>query len=98
MSFPCALVGVFLMTSRTLRAALCPGIPLTAPPRSALDPQRNTFSHSVSTPHLPTCSFLVANGHVGASWKMFPLYMPNEFSISTGLLLSMHGLPSPATA
>ena len=32
-------------------------MPLTAPPRWALEPQRNTFSNSVSTPQVPTCSF-----------------------------------------
>ena len=38
----------------------------------ALEPQKKTFSHSVSTPHVPTCSFFVANGQVSASWKMLP--------------------------
>jgi len=33
-----------LIVSSTFIAALWPGIPLTAPPRKALDPQRNTFS------------------------------------------------------
>ncbi len=56
----------------TFIAALWPGIPLTAPPRSALEPQRKTFSHSVSTPQVPTCSFFVANGQVGESWKILP--------------------------
>ena len=43
------------IASRTLRAALCPGMPLTAPPRCALDPQKKTFSYSVSTPQVPLC-------------------------------------------
>ena len=47
-------------------AALWPGIPLTAPPRNALDPQKNTFSYSVSTPQVPACSLRSAKGHVGA--------------------------------
>jgi hypothetical protein len=53
--------------SNTFMAALCPGIPLTAPPRSALEPHTKTFGHSVSTPHVPACSFLVAKGQLGAS-------------------------------
>src|SRR3712207_5996077 len=48
----------FPTTSRTFIAALCPGIPLTAPPRCAADPHRKTFSWVVSTPHVPTCSWL----------------------------------------
>src|SRR3954471_4406735 len=48
----------------TFIAALWPGMPLTAPPRWALDPQRKTFSNSVSTPHVPACSSRSANGNV----------------------------------
>ena len=40
---------------------------IAAPPRKALDPQKKTFSYSVSTPQRPTSCFVVANGHVGAS-------------------------------
>src|SRR6266436_1866247 len=58
--------GLTFNSCSTFIAALWPGIPLTAPPRNALDPQRNTFSYSVSTPHVPTCSLRSAKGHVGA--------------------------------
>src|SRR5213075_833053 len=66
------VTGLRPQVSSTFIAALCPGIPLTAPPRWALDPQRNTFSYSVSTPHAPACLFVSAKGNVGASWKMLP--------------------------
>ena len=35
---------------------------LTAPPRIALEPQKKTFSNSVSTPHVPACSRVSAKG------------------------------------
>ena len=54
-------------------AALCPGIPLTAPPRRALEPQKKTPGYSVSTPQVPISSEFSANGNVSALWKMFPL-------------------------
>ncbi len=56
-----------LIVSKTFMAALCPGMPLTAPPRCALEPQMKTFSHSVSTPHVPACASSAANGQEGAS-------------------------------
>jgi len=39
-----ALVTIFQSAFKIFIAALCPGIPLTAPPRIALDPQKKTFS------------------------------------------------------
>ncbi len=38
------------LVSRTAMAALCPGMPLTPPPRIAPAPQRKTFGTSVATP------------------------------------------------
>src|SRR5687768_6084762 len=88
----------FPETSSTFIAALWPGMPLTAPLRWALEPQRKTFSSSVSTPQVPACSFVSAKGNVGASWKMLPRKSPSASSMSTGVLLSMQRSPLRATA
>ncbi len=50
--------------SSTFLAALCPGIPLTAPPRLAEEPHSKMLACSVSTPHWPTSSSRSVNGQV----------------------------------
>ena len=52
--------------SSTFIAALCPGMPLTPPPRLAPAPQMKTFGNCVSTPQVPSLSAESANGNVSA--------------------------------
>lgn len=51
-------------SSKTFIAALCPGIPLTAPPLLADEPQTRIPGYFVSTPHWPTSSSESAKGQV----------------------------------
>src|SRR5690606_5359009 len=54
--------------SRTARAALCPGIPLTPPPRRAPAPHSSTRGWAVSTPQRPASAGSSANGHDRSRW------------------------------
>ena len=51
-------------SSKTFIAALCPGIPLTAPPLWADEPQTRIPGYFVSTPHWPTSSSEFAKGQL----------------------------------
>src|SRR5262249_53581925 len=59
--------GLKWSISKTFMAALWPGIPLTAPPRRALEPQMKTFGNSVSIPHEPIVSLFSAKGNARAA-------------------------------
>ena len=68
------------MYSNTFIAALCPGIPLTAPPRFAEESDRKIFGNAVSNifrcPGYPDCASRTEGGAVGAELVREVIYGP----------------------